>query len=171
VRLRHPSMLRLLPSMCADKSLSMHAESHCSSSAAAPPTGTSRRTVNCPPAATRTHRDITDTTRDKSSVVAKKRPRDPDIGYTHPSGVSTEQAMRDQRAAWLAMARSMYVPRQYVRESTIGTMLAEFHTRKGTKCTGCSHVCWKDPPSSFNPLHFMVCDACEDIACGIGAKM
>ena len=49
-------------------------------------------------------------------------------------------------------------------------MLAAFHIGKGTKCTACGYVLWKDQPHHFNPLHFMKCGVCENIACGIGTK-
>ena len=155
--------------MCTDGSLSMRVGPH-GAAATAPPSGSTRRTVFSQPAPTRTRG--TDTS-DEASVTAKKRAREPDIGYryTHPAGVSMEQALRDQRAAWLGMVRSIYIPLQHVRESTIGKMLAVFHMSKGTRCTACDSVCWKDPPTNFNPLHFMECSSCGDIACGIGAKI
>ena len=157
--------------MYTDASLSMRVEPH-GTAASAPPSGSTRRTVFSQPAATRTRGKNADTS-DEASVTAKKRAREPDIGYryTHPAGVSMEQALRDQRAAWLGMVRSIYIPLQHVRESTIGKMLAVFHMSKGTRCTACDSVCWRDPPPSFNPLHFMECGGCEDIACGLGTKI
>ena len=91
--------------MCTDGSLSMRVGPH-GAAATAPPSGSTRRTVFSQPAPTRTRG--TDTS-DEASVTAKKRAREPDIGYTHPAGVSVEQALRDQRAEWLGMVRSIYI--------------------------------------------------------------